>query len=181
MRLHSTAMTVPIRFGRAAPRRERRSSLAARLRRLPRRRQQRRVRRAPQACARRHIPPHAVHYLIRERRRQALEGGEQRAHGFFIGVQRRIVPIQRRKASPEVVQTAGEVGQEGGGAGVGEGAADGDGFLGRRQRLVIAPQGGEPNAEVVQAGGQVGADGGDATHATGSASYHSASGQVDPA
>ena len=89
------------------------------------RRQHRRVRRASQALTRSHIIPHAVRHLIGERCRQALEYGKQRAHGCFIGVQRLRVPIQRRKANPKDVQTAGEGVGDGAGTGAG-GAAAGD-------------------------------------------------------
>ncbi len=134
MRLRSTAMTAPIRSRCSAPCGRRRSLL---LRRRKHRLKQRRVRHASQAFARSHIIPHAVHHLIGVCRRQALARGEQCAHGFFIGIQRLRVPIQRRKASPEAVQTAGEVGQEGGRAGVGEGAAASSTSVSRRASAPI--------------------------------------------
>ena len=60
------------------------------------------------------------------------------------------------QAARQVVQRRGEVGQERVGAGLGELAADGDGFLDRGQGLLPPPQVRQAARLVVQRRGEVG-------------------------
>ena len=70
--------------------------------------------------------------------------------GFGDGGQRAVAVPGLALLDGQVVQRAGEVGQVGGGAGLGQGAADLDGFGDRGQRAVAVPGLALPSAYPVE-------------------------------